>query len=133
MKRSVARRTLLATMLVAIFAVGAVPAAHGADRELPHAFSGTGSIRTREFRLPGHWTLMWSFDCAGSATGPGVFSLQVVQIDASSSRHNVRIPRLLRFDNEGFGTEQYDQGGTRAFFRIASQCSWTVTEAPIVS
>jgi hypothetical protein len=62
-----------------------------------------------------------------------VFSIQVVQIDSSSSRRNVRIPRLLRFDNAGFGSEQYDQGGTRAFLRIASQCSWTVTEAPTVS
>jgi hypothetical protein len=76
---------------------------------------------------------MWSFDCAESGAGPGVFSIQVVQIDALSSRRNVRIPRLLRVDNAGFGTEQYDQGGTRAFFRIASQCSWKVAESPTVS
>jgi hypothetical protein len=133
MMRSVARRTFVATMLVASLAVGGAPAAHGADREIPHVFTGTGSIRTRGFQLPGHWTLVWSFDCAGSVAGPGVFSIQVVQVDGSPSRRNVRIPRLLRFDNAGFGTEQYDQGGTRAFFRIASQCSWTVTEAPIVS
>ena len=132
--RSVAHRTFVAAMLVAIFTVCAgVPAASGAGPDVAQDFSGAGSIRTRGFQLPGHWTLTWSFDCAGSVTGPGVFSIQVVQIDASSSQRHVRIPRLLRFDTAGFGAERYDQGGNRAFLRIASQCAWTVAETPILS
>jgi hypothetical protein len=112
--------------------VGAPPVGAASVKD-PHEFSGSGSARTPTFELPDQWTLKWSFDCSASISRPGIFSVQVVVADANAARLNLLIPRLLRFDTEGSGTEHYDHGGHRAFLRIASPCSWTVKAARLAS
>jgi hypothetical protein len=87
--------------------------------------AGTGSSLTRGFQLPGEWTLRWSFDCAGAIAGPGVFSIEVVEVQRPH-RVDLRIPRVLRFDQAGSGSERYAVGGYRAMLRVTSQCPWTL-------
>ena len=119
----VATALLSALLTVAI----GVPAVGAASAKGPYDFSGDGSARTPAFRLPDPWSLNWSFDCSASVPGPGVFSVQVVAVDGHATRLDLRFPRLLRYDTVGSGIERYDHGGTRAFLRIASQCSWTLS------
>jgi hypothetical protein len=129
------KRACVTAVLTAVLATGTgVSAAGAADGTVPYDFSGNGSTRTTSFRLPDRWSLRWSFDCSKSIVGPGIFSVQVVEVDSSSGpRLNLRIPRLLRFDSAGSGVESHEQGGHRAFLRIASQCSWTVRVAAFAS
>jgi hypothetical protein len=128
------RRTCVTAVLTAVLTVVvSVSAAGAAGGKGPYDFSGSGSTRTTVFRLPDHWSLKWSFDCSQSIAGPGVFSVQVVEVGSSAPQLDLRIPRLLRFDTAGFGIEHYDEGGHRAFLRVASQCSWMLRAERFVS
>ena len=119
-RRRAVRRTCAGAVLTAVLTVVVSVSASGAAAgKGPYEFSGSGSTRTTGFQLPDHWTLKWSFDCSQSISGPGVFSVQVVEVGSSAPELNLRIPRLLRFDTAGSGVQQYDEGGHRAFLRIA--------------
>jgi hypothetical protein len=118
---------LAAVVVVLCVVVSGLSAAEASSTGRVVVFDGTGdgSSRTSAFRLPDAWNLRWSFDCSSSVSGPGIFSVEVLEA-GSPPRHDPEIPRLLRFATSGSGVDHYSSGAYRAFLRIASQCSWIV-------
>lgn len=84
-------------------------------------FAGSGVKNTPDFTVPNEWVLKWTYDC-GNFGSPGNF--QVFEYRGDGSLADLAVNELGKA-GKGVTNEHVDAGVR--YFKINSECAWTVT------
>jgi hypothetical protein len=86
--------------------------------------SGTGISSTATFTVPSEWNLVWHYDCSGFSTGTGNF---IVNITNSDGTDDIASAGVNQLGAGGDGTEHYHADPGSKFFKVNSECAWTIS------
>jgi hypothetical protein len=89
--------------------------------------SGSGTATTDSFKVPSRWDLQWSYDCSGFAGGSGNFIVTIYDDYGQNSQVDFDNQGINQLGAGGNGVEHYHSGGNTKFFKVVSECNWTLT------